>query len=66
MFCVPKKDGSYNDRHSHPREWADFRLYGAQDVSAMRAVWRNIPKWNATPRMWSKNNLKVAGGKLNA
>lgn len=53
LFCVPKKDGTYNDRRSHPKEWADFLLYAGQDVVAMRALWSKIPKWNATPRMWA-------------
>ena len=53
LFCVPRKDGGYNDRHSHPKEWAEFREYGASDVTGMRAVWRQCPKWNATPRMWA-------------
>ena len=53
LFCVPRKDGGYNDRHSHPKEWAEFREYGASDVTAMRAVWKQCPKWNATPRMWA-------------
>ena len=53
LFCVPRKDGGYNDRHSHPKGWAEFREYGASDVTAMRAVWKQCPKWNATPRMWA-------------
>lgn len=53
LFCVPRKDGGYSDRHSHPKEWAEFREYGASDVTAMRAVWKQCPKWNATPRMWA-------------
>jgi DNA polymerase bacteriophage-type len=54
LFCIPRSDtGKYNDRHSHPKEWAEFREYGASDVTGMRAVWRQIPKWNATERMWS-------------
>lgn len=53
LFSTPKKDGTYNDRHSHPLEWDLFLLYGGSDVSAMRAVWRQTPKWNATPRMWA-------------
>jgi len=57
LFCVPNKDGTYNDRHSHPNEWAEFLKYGGQDVVAMRAVWRKTPKWNATPRMWSVYHL---------
>jgi len=53
LFCIPRKDGLYNDRHSHPKEWAEFLVYGDKDVVAMRAVWRKCPKWNATPRMWA-------------
>ena len=53
LFCVPRKDGGYNDRYSHPKGWAEFREYGASDVTAMRAVWKMCPKWNATSRMWA-------------
>jgi len=53
LFCVPRKDNSYNDRHSHPGPWAEFREYGASDVTSMRAIWKQCPKWNATPRMWA-------------
>lgn len=52
LFCVPKKNGEYNDHRSHPKEWAEFRVYGASDITSMRAVYRKCPKWNATPRMW--------------
>lgn len=52
VFCVPKKDGTYNDKHSHPKQWVEFLEYGASDITSMRAVWRKCPKWNATPRMW--------------
>jgi DNA polymerase len=52
LFCVPNKDGGYNHRRSHPKEWADFLAYAGQDVTAMRAVYKKCPKWNATPRMW--------------
>lgn len=52
LFCIPRKDGLYNDKHSHPKQWAEFLAYGLQDVPAMRAVHRKTPKWNATPRMW--------------
>ena len=51
LFCVPR-DGGYNDKWTHPKEWAEFREYGAQDITSMRAVWRKCPKWNATRRMW--------------
>ena len=53
LFCKPNTDGRYNDRHSHPAEWAEFLGYGAADISAMRAVWKATPKWNSTPRLWA-------------
>lgn len=53
LFCIPRKDGRYNDRHSHPKQWLEFMSYGEQDVVAMRAIWRKCPKWNSTPRMWA-------------
>lgn len=53
IFCVPKKDGSYNDAKSHPVEWMEFMLYGEWDIVSMRAFYRKCPKWNATPRMWA-------------
>lgn len=53
LFCTPRKDGTYNDKHSHPAQWREFLAYGLQDVPAMRAVYRKCPKWNATPRLWT-------------
>lgn len=53
VFWSPRKDGEYNTPETHPKEWAEFLRYGGRDVEAMRFVWRKIPKWNATPRMWS-------------
>lgn len=57
LFCKSKKDGTYNDRHSHPLEWGQFLLYAGQDVIAMRKVYKLCPKWNATPRMWARWHL---------
>ena len=33
-------------RETHPDEWARFKLYAANDISAMREVARRIPRWN--------------------
>lgn len=52
LFCVPAKDGSYGNRYTNPVEWDEFLAYGGTDITAMRAVYRKCPKWNATPRMW--------------
>lgn len=52
IFCIPRKDGGYNDKYSHPNEWVEFLHYGGMDITSMRAVYRKTPKWNATPHMW--------------
>ena len=57
LFSKPKKDGTYNDRHSHPLEWDNFLSYAGADILAMRAVWRSTPKWNSIPRMWAMWHL---------
>lgn len=57
LFCKPRPDGKYNDRHTHPKQWAEFLEYGGGDVHAMRAVYKKCPKWNATPRMWAMWHL---------
>lgn len=33
-------------RETHPEQWERFKLYGGQDVEAMRAVVKKMPKWN--------------------
>lgn len=53
LFCIPNKDGTYNDWYSHEKEWDDFLSYAGQDVTAMRAVYKYTPHWNSTPRMWA-------------
>jgi len=53
LFCIPyDKDGRYYDSTTHPVEWAEFLRYAGSDISAMRAVYYKLPRWNATPRMW--------------
>lgn len=52
IFCVPRKDGKFNDKYTHPNEWVEFLHYGGMDITSMRAVYRKCPKWNATSYMW--------------
>ena len=52
VFWKPNSKGEYNTPETHPTEWAQFLRYGGRDVEAMRYIWRKIPKWNSTPRMW--------------
>lgn len=52
-FCVPQRGkNGFNDKTTHPKDWETFKEYAAQDVVAMREVWRKLPKWNATPYRW--------------
>lgn len=58
LFCVPPgqhlKRGRAT-RETHPVEWARFVEYASLDISAMREIYRKMPKWNLTPtevNMW--------------
>lgn len=58
LFCMPKdKTGKFNNRATHPAEWAKFKEYAQQDIAAMREVWKRLPRWNATDRMWAAWHL---------
>lgn len=64
LFCVPKADGTYNDKRSHPQEWAGFIRYAARDITTMRAAHRLMPTWNyKTGKQVDLNHLDA---KLNA
>lgn len=49
LFCKPKKNGTYNDRTTHPEEWKGFLRYATRDIPAMIAVHEKCPKWNLSP-----------------
>lgn len=46
LFCKPNKHGQRNTRETHPVEWRGFLAYAADDIEAMREVYRKVPKWN--------------------
>ena len=50
LFCKPRKGGGWNDRHSHPVEWAEFCAYARQDIVVMREASRRMPLWNYRQR----------------
>lgn len=50
LFCKPRKGGGWNDRHSHPVEWAEFCAYARQDIVVMREASRRMPMWNYRQR----------------
>lgn len=48
LFCKPnKKTGRYNDRTTHPVEWAEFLEYSRQDIVTMREIHHRLPNWNS-------------------
>lgn len=49
LFCMPQPKNHKVRRHTHetrPAEWAEFLLYGAIDIAAMREVSARLPSWN--------------------
>lgn len=52
LFCKPRPKNMElrrATRETHPVEWAEFLEYSRQDVPAMRAIDRKMPKWNINP-----------------
>lgn len=51
MFCKPcprSMKVRRRTRETHPKEWKLFCEYAAQDVEAMRALYKGMPRWNWT------------------
>ena len=49
LFCKPQpanRKVQRATRLTHPAEWARFKVYAAQDIEAMRACVRRMPRWN--------------------
>jgi DNA polymerase bacteriophage-type len=46
LFCVPRSDGSWATRETHPTEWARFCGYALNDTIALREVHRRLPSHN--------------------
>jgi DNA polymerase len=49
LFCKLNKNGERATRLTHPEEWRGFLAYAADDIEAMREVYRKLPKWNDSP-----------------
>lgn len=45
LFCVPNRDGSWNDASTHPLEWLDFTAYCEQDVETLREIDKKMGRW---------------------
>lgn len=49
LFCKPRPKGQIIRRatkHTHPVEWARFRIYGGFDIVSMREIYKKLPRWN--------------------
>ncbi|ELL3655033.1 DNA polymerase [Salmonella enterica] len=52
LFCKPRPKNSKirrATRSTHLEEWKRFVSYAGSDISAMREIYRKIPRWNFTP-----------------
>lgn len=49
LFCEPNKKGEFNDRNSHPTEWAEFVDYCKRDVLAEREIGRKLKAFALPP-----------------
>ncbi|RQY01212.1 DNA polymerase I [Burkholderia stagnalis] len=49
LFCKPRPANSglrRATRETHPEQWAKFLAYAGNDITAMRAVHKAMPRWN--------------------
>lgn len=52
LFCTPRPINMNlrrATRDTHPAEWEEFLEYARMDIVSMRAVYRDLPKWNYAP-----------------
>lgn len=58
LFCKPRPKNVKLRRataQTHPEEWQAFCAYARSDITAMREVYKLLPRWNWTPserRLW--------------
>jgi DNA polymerase len=50
LFCVPNRDGSWNDATTHPLEWLDFIAYCEGDVETLREIDQKMGRFQ---RRWN-------------
>ena len=59
LFCVPRRDGGWNDATTHPMEWLDFIAYCEQDVLTLADVHRRLGNFptEVERRLWIADQL---------
>jgi DNA polymerase len=45
LFCKPRRDGGWNNEHTHPEEWKAFMAYCRQDVVTLREIDEKLGDW---------------------
>lgn len=63
LFCKPKKDGTYNDKYSHPVEWQEFCKYALRDTDAELEIDIMLPDLNPLEQLtaWLTNRMNWRG-----
>ena len=49
LFCKPPPKNAKRPRatrHTHPKEWEQFKEYAKRDISSMCAIHKRMPTWN--------------------
>lgn len=46
FFCMPKKKGGFNNPKEHVEKWEEFKNYAGNDITAMREVYKHLPRHN--------------------
>jgi DNA polymerase len=59
LFCVPRKDGGWNDATTHPVEWLDFIAYCEQDVETLRDLDKRLGDFphDGERRVWVADQI---------
>ena len=66
LFCKPRPKNMELRRatkETHPEEWEKFKEYAINDIKAMRAVYKKLPKWNH--KLQSERALWLLDQKIN-
>ena len=63
LFCKPRKDGSFNDRDTHPVEWQEFCDYAIRDTDAELEIDIMLPDLNPLEQLtaWLTNRMNWRG-----
>lgn len=66
LFCLPNEDGRFEDKHSKPIQWEQFRAYAAQDTMAMRPLFQLLVRNGYDPyphreRAWVIRRMNETG-----